>query len=62
MSFLANLDFKLLYGVTIVCALALGDFFYAHRLAADTDVLLVIGAVGMLGVHVAYNTPVAGVR
>jgi hypothetical protein len=43
---------KVVLGVLILCALAFGDFFYARRLAPDTDVILVVGAVAALGVYV----------
>lgn len=56
---LSSDTWKVLYGVTIVCGLAIGDFFAAHRLAADSDVFLVIGAVGMLGVHITYQNTIA---
>ena len=56
---LSSDTWKILYGVTIVCGLALGDFFVAHRLAADSDVFLVLGAVGILGVHVTYQNAIS---
>lgn len=49
---------KTIVGVVIVSALALGDFFFSHRLAADSDVILVLTAVGYLGLNMHFGNVV----
>jgi hypothetical protein len=58
LSSVSTAQFNLVLAAGLVGGLALGDFFAAHRLAAEIDVGLVLAVSYGLGLHVAYRTPV----